>query len=398
MASFRAVKSPEVPRPFFQKPAEPSPSEEKESKSPEPKGKVVPKYVEIPALREHGFGPRNLFWGVATLFVALVLLLAALFFAGGKATLSLATALLTFTALFVLSRMHVFRQRNGGFLALAVVCLLGTVVPLLESGFTALKSGAITFTKGSSATTATAAVGEDVPLLTKSFALPPLHGSAKRVRATKDVKVVIDERPFMIRAGDVFPFLEVKGGEAFFAVRDLRVSLPSSVVEVIDPSSLAKGVTGGKGEPDPGGDNGTGLTPLPPPAPTSDELALITDSAKKEAVRRYPALGMQNSIENEVFVSTYQRLKKQKEAGGTDFFANPEWPLELAEYLAKSSGWVRGAAPTTAGPAPVLDPPTGAGVVEDEVVGRGAPRRPPANNPGAVDTLDAGAGLPGGTR
>lgn len=387
---------------------------------------VIPKYVEAPALRQHGFGPRNLFWGVGMLFAAVVLLLAALFFAGPKVMLSLATSLLTFTALFVLSRTHVFRQRNGGFLALAVVCLLGTVVPLLEFGFSALKGGATTWARSNANPAPATAAGGEVeaaPSLVQSFALVPPQGMGKRVRATKDVKVLIDQRPFTIKAGDAFPFLEVRGGEAFFAVRDMRVSLPASVVEIIDPSRLAKGVSGGKAEADPGDEDTSGLRPLPPPSPTADDLKMLTASAQAVAMRRYPALGIQGSSENSEFLEAVQRLKQVKEQGGDDYFADPEWPLALAETLAQSRGWARGSAPSAVGPAPVLDAPARRGVIEDDGTVMPAPTRrgviedeepvppvapavPRANiAPQAplpplppVDALDAGSGLPGGAR
>ncbi len=379
MAFFRAVKSPETPRSYLPKLADPPPSEEREAK-------ILPRYVEIPALREHGFGPRNLFWGLAILFLALIILVVALFFAGPKATISLATALLTFTALFVLSRLHVFRQRNGGFLALALVCLLGVLVPLLESGFTALKNGAISLNRTPVAAPP-APVGEtQPPSLTQSFALLPPEGPGKRVKVLKDSQVVIESRSFLIKAGDVFSLVEVKGGEATFAVRDLNVALPASVVEIIDPTAVAQGVTGrpsetapasGPGAPPASASRSTSAAPSGPP--TAEELAAITMSAQKEAIRRYPALGIKDSLENAVFVSTYQQLK---ESGGGEFFANPEWPMALADLLAQREGWVRGGAPVSTGPAPVLDAPAASRPV------------PP------VDTLDAGAGLPSnrGTR
>jgi hypothetical protein len=360
------VKTPETPRSYLPKLAEPPAPEEKE-------GKRVPRYVEIPALREHGFGPRNLFWGVATLFLALILLVAALFFAGPKAAVSLATALLTFTALFVLARLHVFRQRNGGFFALALVCLLGAAVPLVESGFLALKNVAA---RVASATPAPALVVPStdvaVPLLTQSFALAKPDNSGKQVKVLKDSRVVIGERPFLIKAGDLFSLIEAKSDETTFAVRDLRVSLPTNVVEVIDPNALAHGVTGGRSEPVVTADE-------PPPAapPSADDLAAITMSAQREAIRRYPALGIKDSLENGAFVSTYQQLR---DAGSTEFFANPEWPIELAELLAKREGWSRGGVPTTTGPAPVLDAPSRVAPLDnlgdDEVA-------PPRQNRGA---------------
>lgn len=361
MAFFRPVKNPEFPRSYLPKLTEPPAPEERErEREPEPprekvrerEPKIVPRYVEVPALRERGFGPRNLFWGVATIFLALVLLTVALFLAGPKVMLSLATALLTFTALFVLARLHVFRQRNGGFFALAIVCLLGAAVPLLESGFFALKkvTAGGTTSKTESAPTST---DSQPPLLTQAFALSKPEGEGKRVRVLKDSKVVIGDRAFLIKDGDVFAHIETKGDEATFAVRDLRLSLPLNVVEIIDPGAVAKGVSGSRSEPE----VATKAPAAPPavdPVLSNEELAAITASAQREAIRRYPALGIRDSMENAAFVSTYQQLKQ---AGSRDFFANPEWPIELAELLAKREGWNRGGAPMTTGPASVLDTP-----------------------------------------
>jgi len=358
VAFFRPVKNPETPRSFLPKLAEPPAPEEKEAK-------ILPRYVEVPALREHGFGPRNLFWGVATLFLALLLLTVALFFSGSKAAVSLATALLTFTALFVLARLHVFRQRNGGFLALAVVCLLGAAIPLIESGFAALKNFAARTAVATAPAPTAPSASAPPPLLTQSFALTKPAGSDRQIKVLKDWPVVIDEQTFLIKAGDAFPFLEMKAGQATFAVRDLQVSLPANIVEVLDPNALAQGIAGGRSEP-----AVTTAEPPPAAAPSADDLAAITMSAQREAIRRYPALGVKDSLENAAFVSTYQQLK---EASSTEFFTNPEWPLELAELLAKREGWARGGMPATTGPAPVLDAPS---------------TLPP------VDQLDAGADLP----
>jgi hypothetical protein len=362
VAFFRPVKNPESPRSYLPKLAEPPAPEEKEEK-------IVPRYVGVPALREHGFGPRNLFWGVATILLALGLLAVALFLAGPKVMLSLATALLTFTALFVLARLHVFRQRNGGFFALAIVCLLGAAVPLLESGFFALKNTA--GSRAAAKTEAASSAPEGQPLLlTQAFALTKPEGDGKQVRVLKDSNVVIGERPFLIKTGDVFSWIETKGDEATFAVRDLRLSLPLSAVEVTDPNAVAKGVAGGRAEPEI-----ATKAPAAPPQPelTAEDLAAITASAQNEAIRRYPALGIRDSFENAAFISTYQQLKQ---GGSPDFFANPEWPIELAELLAKREGWNRGGPPMTTGPAPVLDAPDAPGEVLNEPLG-GAADEPP---------------------
>jgi hypothetical protein len=354
------VKTPEPPRSYLSKLAESPASEEKEEK-------ILPRYVEVPALREHGFGPRNLFWGVVTLFLALVFLVAALFFAGPKAAISVATALLTFVALFVLARLHIFRQRNGGFFALAVVCLLGALVPLVENGLEALKVLAERRATASAPAATPPSAESAPPLLTEAFALSKPDGTAPQVKVLKDTIVPIADRKFLVKAGESFPFVDRSNGEVTFAVRDLRVGLPANLVEVTDPGAIAHGVTGGRTEPE-----NTNSAPAASAAASTDDLAAITMSAQREAIRRYPALAMKNSLENEAFVSTYQQLR---ESGGTEFFSNPEWPIELAELLAKREGWARGAPPSSTGPAPVLD----------------APAQPLPS----VSELDAGAGLPG---
>ena len=354
------MKNPEPPRSFLPKLTEPPASEDKEEK-------ILPRYVEVPALREHGFGPRNLFRGVAMLLLALVLLALALYFSGPRAAISLGTALLTFTALFVLARLHIFRQRNGGFVALALVCLVGALIPLLESGFVALKNLPARSAPAPASAPAVVTAGDTAPLLTRSFALTPPEGAGRQIKVLKDSRIVIGERPFLIKAGDRFPLLAEHADEVTFEVRDLRLALPANVVEVLDPTALAQGVAGDRPAPDLAE---KGSPALPAAPPTAEELAAITAAAQREAVRRYPALGIRDSFENEAFVSTYQQLKNAKSA---DFFVNPEWPIELAELLAKREGWVRGAGPMTTSPAPVLDAPEPLPPLDSPEGGAGAP-------------------------
>jgi len=369
VAFFHFVKTPEPPR-AYPAPLVDSPAVERREE------KIIPRYIQAPALREHGLGPRNLFWGVVTLFLAMLLLVVAIFLSGATAMLSVVTCLLTFTALFVLARLHVFRQRNGGFLALALVCLIGTAMPLIERAYSAAKTFVATRSFVAEPVVALHPSETEAPLLTQSFALSNPEGDGKQVNVLRDSHVVIAGKSFLIRAGDRFPFVAAKGDETTFAVRDLRVSLPSNVVEVLDPTALSKGVSGG-----PVGAKATANST----AATDDKLAEITRNAQQEAMRRYPALAVKDSMENADFVSTYKQLK---DAGSNEFFGNPEWPLELAELLAKREGWVRGGTPMTTGPAPapVLDPPT----ADAPAPAGDAPA--PTNLP--IDSLDAGAGLP----
>jgi hypothetical protein len=76
----------------------------------------------------------------------------------------------------------------------------------------------------------------------------------------------------------------------------------------------------------------------PPPA-TSDKDAVgtVTSRAQAEAVRRYPAIGLKGSPENEIFLARFNRLKAER----PEFFEDEEWPIYLAEAVAKEEGWQR---------------------------------------------------------
>ncbi len=348
--------------------------------------KFQPRYVEVPALREHGFGRRNLAWGVIILSLALALLVAAVVLAGQKAVLSLAACLVTLTALFVLARLHIFRQRNGGFLAAAVVVLLGAIVPLIDRGYEILAgiSGPAA-AANQAAAPASHPVEVEPPLLMQAFALGKPDPAQTQVKVLKDSRVLIGEKPFLIKTGDVFPLLEMKAGEATFAVRDLQVSLPVTVVEIsggkvakeTKESAMAAALAAAKNAETPK------IIPASNPAPEATttggtspaDLAVITRSAQLEAMRRYPALAVKDSLENEIFITTYRQLK---DSGNTEFFTNPEWPLELAELLATRNGWTRGDRPAPAEPSPVLDPPSDSILpsLPEPPVGEAAPRMP----------------------
>jgi hypothetical protein len=329
----------EIPRPVFSRRSEaPIVSEAHEER-------FHPRYVQLHALRDHGHGPRNLAWGVAILLLALALLGLGLFLVGTKVLLALATCLLTFTALFVLARLHVFRQRNGGFLALGIVVLFGAAMPLIELGYRSLETFARSRTAASSASSGEAsASGSSQPmLLTEAFALSaPEPGAGPRIKVTKDAVVAVEGRAYRLKAGDVLALGSERGSEITAAVRDLLVPLPADAVEVISDRPAASATA-------------SSATPAPAansePAPPANETpAQITQRAQREVIRRYPALGVKNSLENQLFVSTYREIK---EGGGTDFFKDPNWPIELAELLAKRERWPRGGgAPSAVAPGP----------------------------------------------
>ena len=341
----------EIPRPLFSRrpeiapaPAEP-PAERTES--------FHPQYVRLHTLREHGHGPRNLAWGVVTLLLALVLVSVALFLVGPRVLLSLAVCLLTFTALFVLARMHVFRQRNGGFLALGIVCLFGAAMPLIEVAYgaldTFLKSRPIAVVAASvqPSVGAVAAPASESPLLllTDAFALtPPDPKAGPRVKVTKDARVTIEGKTYAVKSGDLFAFASRNGRDVTIAARDLLVVLPAEAVEVIDEKAPPA-------KPAAAAEPAARIASNGEEIPAANETPTETTArSQREVIRRYPALGVKGSLENQAFINLYKELRDN---GGDDFFTNPEWPIELAELLAKREHWQRGAPPVRVGPAAV---------------------------------------------
>lgn len=344
----------DIPRPIFsRRPEFTAPLAEQQ---PQPRTESFhPQYVSVHSLREHGHGPRNLAWGVVTLLLAVALMGIALFTVGTRALVSLAVCLLTFTALFVLARMHVFRQRNGGFLALGIVCLFGAAMPLVELGYGSIE----TFLRNRPAATAPASragsTASDAPALslTEAFALtPPDPKAGARVRVIKDAHVAIEGKSYLAKAGDVFAFAARSGRDVTIAARDLLVTLPGDAVEVLDEKTAA-----------PAAASAPALEPAIARTARADEAsaapnetpAQTTDRALHEIVRRYPALGVKGSLENQMFVSMVNELRQ---SGGEDFFKNPEWPAEIAELLAKREHWRPGAPPATVGPMSLDDAPT----------------------------------------
>ena len=303
---------------------------------PERREKFQPRYVELRQFREQGKGPRNLALGVAAFLAAVLLLAAAMVLAGPRVLFAVAVGLVTFTVLYVLARLHIFRQRHGVFLAVGVVSLLGAAFAVCERGLEALDRFAHPPAAVAQPAPAHApAAPEALPLLTESFAItPPEAKAGPRVKALRDSRVVIEGKPFLIKAGDVFPLAEVKGEEVTFKVRDLRIALPASAVDVL-----------GEVKPEPPKVAEAAPAPEPKPAPELTTAA-VTKGAQEEAVRRYPALGLEGSRENILFITTYTELKDNAE----EFFKNPEWPMELAELLAKREGWRRDDGPKQAPP------------------------------------------------
>jgi hypothetical protein len=76
----------------------------------------------------------------------------------------------------------------------------------------------------------------------------------------------------------------------------------------------------------------TEAAPVPIPRPRAEfERYMSVEEAKREAVRRYPELGILNSKMNLEFIRLHNLYRRTR----PDFFRTPTWPLRLAEEAAK---------------------------------------------------------------
>jgi hypothetical protein len=318
----------------------PGPADSPRPRRPASEGdEYAPRYVEVPR-RYDATHSRNLAFGGGALFLALLFGGAALFIVGPRAIVPLAACLVTFLILYVLARLEIFREVHGAFLALGVVCLVGSVFALAERAFHGLDGSywmQLAAPPVQRVPAATPTPERGPALLTEAFALtPPDPAAGPRGKALKDTRVLIEGRPFQIKAGDVFALVGVRGEKATLRARDLHIDLPVTAVEILEEAT-----TGTVAAAEPREEKRAPLPePEAPPAkePIDPAAVQATRSAQNEAVKRYPALGIEGSRENSVFVSTFRSIK---ESGDAEFFKNPEWPLELAELLAKRQGWLR---------------------------------------------------------
>jgi hypothetical protein len=296
-------------------------------KSAEP---FVPQYVELPRRPGH-VGNRNLIVGGLMLFLSLVGIAIAASLFGPRGIVPVLITLGTLILLWIVARVHLLRQRHGLFVALGLVALFGAAIPFVEQAWRSARGRMNSNPSAVSHSTDTESAAplqeEAVPLLTEELGVPPADSSASRVvRVLKDSRVLVGRKPYLIKAGEVFPFDSTRDNEVVFQAKELRLSLPVDAVEVFGPTS----------------DSAIASTPavvpsLPAGPPATPASAETTRNAQREAVRRYPALALKDSAENKLFVETYRDLKSHN----SELLEDPEWPLVLADLLAKREGWER---------------------------------------------------------
>jgi hypothetical protein len=305
-----------------------------------------PRYVQVPRRRRAQLAAeRNLKWGLAVLLLTLGLLGAALIVVGPRALVPLVVCLVTFTILWAMARLHVFHQRNGVFFATAMVCLLGAAIPLIERGYFELDRMVHAERSGAAEAIAAVGSGEPDPILDKSPEAaseppafveaykikPPIDMGASLVRVVEDTRIIVGRKPYLLRSGDTFALEDVKDGQVTFVANGLRLSVPEKAVEVI--TSKVYEPVAANSPP------GTAPAPRVGPPSVSDEepAADVTARARGEAIRRYPGIGVKDSPENKLFLERFHQLQTDR----PEFFDEAQWPLYLAEALAKEQSWQR---------------------------------------------------------
>lgn len=288
------------------------------------------RYVDVPQSPERAAGPRNLAWGVISLVAAFGAYWFALIFSGHDATRSVVASLGAFGLAWLFYNLRILRQRNGIFLALAVILLFGAALPLVERGFSGLDRLARERLGDEQApakldvappppfTAKTAPPAPETPDLpppaeqvvaqpkpvddgvVRELMVPPPPPTAKKViEITEDVETKIDGRRYLVKKGDTFEFLSIKDGQTTFKAGTQTVTINSDL------------------------------------ATFKLSFEQINALAQKEAMRLYPGLAEKFSEQNEKYITASRDLRDTL----PDFFKSPQWPLDLARQLALTHGW-----------------------------------------------------------
>ena len=321
-----------------------------------PPGEFEPRFVDVPRRRRAQLAAeRNLKWGLAVLLLSLGLIGAALIVTGPRALVPIVICLVTLTILWTMARLRVFHQRNGVFFATAIVCLIGASVPMVERGYVELDRMA--HASPSDTAPAIAADPKPAPAAQKVPELPPVAAfdpnlelpslvdtmkipepsdpAANLVRIIESTKVMVGRKAYMLNAGDTFVLEDIKDGQVTFRANELRLSVSERVVELMAPATGQPTVASDFPPERP--------SPIDPPRNTNPRVSDhdldggVTANAQAEAIRRYPGIGIKGSVENALFLEQFQKMKKER----PEFFDEEEWPLFLAEGVAKEQGWVR---------------------------------------------------------
>ena len=272
----------------------------------------------------------NLALGAGLLLSAFLIFWMGLYLSNHVALRTVVASFGTFALVWVLYRLRIFHRPHGGLIVAGSVALFAATLPFIERGFQKLDRAARAGLGGElEKSAAESAEGLPVPTRQKMPELPPPTIPAppeddtvrelitpapdssvgKIILVKQDAKVLIAGKKFLIHAGSKYPFKKLEDGMVAFLAGDQEVTIDFAMVSFVGPSKE-----------------------------TPEE---ITKLAKTELMRRYPAIGVKNSPENEMFVDRINELKVEL----PDIFTNPRWPLEIGEQLAAQEGWKRADAP-----------------------------------------------------
>lgn len=288
---------------------------------------------------ESGGRIRNMAVGIliSAIGVALAVLGAVL---GGMETMAAIIAVLvSFLMIRALWRSGVFEQPAGWLLTLGFLLFAG--------GFVAVLHGILLVSDATPKKQAPSGQVSGLPLLTEHFPVRrPNPSQEPAIKVTKDWRVMIGNRVYLLLAGELLPLEAAEPNALVFRAGNLRIPLPNTAGQLLNPTPdiavETKPAVAQASEPEsappPGPTPPLEATAKPEPTPVGGnrtEFNLVMKAAQEEAVRRYPLLGVADSRENKAYVAAYKHLQQNN----PEYFKNPEWPLRLAEALAKREGW-----------------------------------------------------------
>ena len=311
--------------------------------------------------------------GLALMAVAAFLFWLGLSLPNGVAVRTMLACFGTFALIWFLFRLRVFHRPDGRLVAAGAIAFFAAAVPFIEWGLQSLDrsvkrniGGTQDELVGQSVippvpTTATAPPPPVAPEQAPVPAPPPREPAddvereliapapdptmGKIIRITRDVKLPLNGRTFLIREGSTFPFLRFADGNVTFLANDQEVSIGADSVAF------------------------TGASQETP--------EVIQKLAEQELMRLYPALAEKGSMENTLFRERVNILKGEAPA----LFKDPRWPLIVGRQLAKEERW-RSTDPNEPAPEPASAP----------VADKTPPTRPA--DPAAPDAISDGDILP----
>jgi hypothetical protein len=274
-------------------------------------------------------GSRNLAAGVFLALAALPVAGIAFLWAPKEAFVAISTALLISLLVFIFFQLRLVAQRNGLFALLSAGFLVTLSVPVLVKVGASSSDWAewLVQIKHSQGVVPAPAPGAPVQgglvagrasaPLTPEAAVSPANTASTPVAAQSDAP----KTP---------------------AAPGANPAEPKSPVAPAPPSGARENAE-------------TAETSRPAAADPEETVSeRTTRLAKDEALKRYPNLRKVGSREHSRYIQTFNEFERLHKH---EFFADPAWPLNLAELLAERDGWKRADAPSAPqAPAPREEP------------------------------------------